>query len=682
MSVIFRVADGAPATPWLSNDIEPGHIQPAGFSVVPQLTEGQAYDFRVTVRNDGTEDAVPWTDSAAVGDLVAPLIGAAGLAWPLSGTGRTIVTAPAGGTRVQLVTQGQNYGLELQSVTGSVIAVLASTLNPALQSRRLVALYSPNGRHLVILDYNTAPGTANVSIFLAQSAGALAAGTRLMGSGTVPAYSVFLANLTFVATVNQSEYAGLNFTFVPEQRELFLTWRLATGDTAYAVLELRPKPRHTNRISITNLSMQNIGRHLFSPAGDVLALFPTQVPGTVHLFELPAGQPMTITTNGYPSGPLVLTNLAGKLSVVQPTAYGGIALTGVSPATGATTIDPPFRSRCAAEVHLWITTPAGAGSETAAGNIKLPASASKQGASAYLARVNAQGAASAVIASQYIAPTMSGPTDHRCAFAEAYSVPDAQPFQGKQRTGVAFASLTWTQLAQRNLVIVGPNSPFFVAPYAVANEGDAPVDVRVSLARRTIAELPRIRPLAGLEGARDLDVTASGFVEYPDGVFTCRAEVAPRPGLELRLQPGEKRLFAVVIDVATEPDPHRLDIALFDVMEERSDGTRGGVTMLAASAPDLIPPVLVPEEPTACPVVLTTAPFWSESPEDGAVPRQPAVPAHSDGYLIAEVRNASTEPINDLELWLESHAIPEAAIEPLVFQAVRLEASARTSRRT
>ena len=135
-----------------------------------------------------------------------------------------------------------------------------------------------------------------------------------------------------------------------------------------------------------SLVAQGAGRHLFSPAGDVLALIPSQLNGTVELFEVPLGRPLPITTNGHASGPLTLSSLSGQLAVSNATAYGGIALSGISTGNSSiTTIDPPFRARCAVQAHLWITTPAGAGSENSPGNLKLPQSANKQGAGAYLA---------------------------------------------------------------------------------------------------------------------------------------------------------------------------------------------------------------------------------------------------------------------------------------------------------
>lgn len=676
MPVSFRIADGPTAAPWLSPDIEPGKAQAAGFSVVAQLTQGDKYDFRVTVHNDGNEDAVPWTESTATGDFIAPLSGTGGLAWPLSGTGRTIVTAPAGATRVQLVPQGTQYGLELQSSTGATIKVLASTLDPNATFRRIGVTYSPNGRHVVLLDFNSSSGTAAIDIFLAQASGAQAAGTQIMGAGAVPSYSVFLLNLTFVAQWNETDYAGLNFAFVPEQRAFFLTWRTSTGDSAYAVLDLRSRPRYPNRVSIPNLQHQGVGRHLFSPAGDVLALIPSQINGTVALFELPSGQAMTIATNGYASGPLTLTALTGKLSVVNATAYGGIALTGIATNNSAyLTIDPPFRSRSAAQVHLWIATPAGAATETGPGNMKLPASVNKQGASAYVARVVAGQSASAVIVSQYVAPVMMNAADHRCAFAEAYSVPDAAPFQGKQRPSASFQPLMWAQVGQRNLIIVGPNSPFFLVPYGLANDSTQPVDVEVELEPVAWADLPAIRPIARRRRPGRLEVTGTGFIDFPCGLLVGREQVEATPTLRVRLEAGERRVVGVLIDVAAEPDPRRLDVAVFHVRERRSDGDQGGITIVAASNPDLIGDVLVAEEPTACPVELVTPPVWSDTAAEGGA-RQASVPAYSEGFLEVVVRNASASPIDELEVWLESHAIAEARVEPLVFQAVRLGAGA------
>ena len=250
-------------------------------------------------------------------------------------------------------------------------------------------------------------------------------------------------------------------------------------------------------MSIGNLVKQGVARHLFSPAGDVFALIPSQLNGTVELFELPSGQPLPIATNGYASGPLTLTALTGQLTVINATAYSGIALSGISTANSSyTAIDPPFRARCAAQVHLWITTPAGAGSETSPGNLKLPQSVNKQGASAYIARIGAGLAAQAVIVSQYVAPVMMNAADHRCAFAEAYSVPDARPFQAKQRTGTTFLPLTWGQVGQRNLIIVGPNTPFFLVPYGLANDTTAAVDVVLDVEQVDWGDLPPVAPIA------------------------------------------------------------------------------------------------------------------------------------------------------------------------------------------
>jgi hypothetical protein len=674
--VSFRVSDGPTAAPWLSPDIEPGQAQAGAFTAVAQLKTGDQYDFRVTVHNDGNEDAVPWTESAATGAFTGPVAGSGGLAWPLSGLGRTIATAPVGATRVQLVPQGSQYGLELQSLAGATIKVLASTLDPLFVDRRVVVTYSPNGRHVALLDYNKGSGTASVDIFVAIAGGGVAAGTQIMGTASVASYSAFLPNLSFVTQWNQTEFAGLNFAFVPEHQSLFLTWKISTADIQYAVLDLRAKPRYVNRVSIGNLVRQGVARHLFSPAGDVFAVIPSQLNDTVELFELPSGQALPITTNGYASGPLRLTALSGQLSVSNATAYGGIALSGISTNISSyTTIDPPFRSRCAVQVHLWITTPAGAGSETSPGNLKLPQSVNKQGASAYIARISAGLAAQAVIVSRYVAPVMMNAADHRCAFGEAYSVLDARPFQAKQRTGTAFLPLTWGQVGQRNLIVVGPNSPFFLVPYGLANDATQAVDVMLDLEQVDWGDLPPLAPIAKSPRAGALDVTGAGFIDFPCGLLVGRDQVEAAPTLRVTLAPGERRVVGVLIDVATEPDPARLDAAIFHVREQRSDGVQGGVTIIAASAPDLIGDVTDLEDPSACPVELAGRPVWTDVAAEGRR-RYRSVPNYSEGFLVAEVRNMSTDPIDDLELWLESHVIPEARIEPLVFQALRLEAGA------
>jgi hypothetical protein len=324
---------------------------------------------------------------------------------------------------------------------------------------------------------------------------------------------------------------------------------------------------------------------------------------------------------------------------------------------------------------LWIATPAGAASETGPGNIKLPASVNKQGASAYIARIGAGLSAQAIIVSQYVAPMMMNAADHRCAFAEAYSVADARPFQAKQRPTAAFQPLMWAQVGQRNLIIVGPNSPFFVVPYGLANDSAQPLDVRLELEQVGWRDLPPLRPLAGRRRVGTLEVSGAGFIDYPCGVLIGRDEVEATSDLRLELAPGERRVVGVLIDVAAEPDPARLDVAVFHVREQRSDGAEGGITIVAASNPELIGSELVAEEQSACPVDLAAELTWSEFAGEGGN-RQRSVPSSSDGYLVAEFVNTSAAPIDELELWLESHSITEARIDPLVFQAVRLDSGA------
>jgi hypothetical protein len=247
------------------------------------------------------------------------------------------------------------------------------------------------------------------------------------------------------------------------------------------------------------------------------------------------------------------------------------------------------------------------------------------------------------------------------------------PAEAKQRPGPAFDPLTYAQVAQRNLVIVGPNSPYFVAPYALANEATDPVDVELALEAADPREVARLARFRKGTRPRPLDVTGAGFVDWPCGRLVGRDEVEPAPALAVRLEPGERRGVAVLIDVATEPPTDRLEVAAFHVVGRRSDGRAGGVTVLAASNPDLLGTVRQAERPAACPVDLVARPVWAPDPAEGAGGARPALPEHSEGWLVVEVGNASPDPIEDLDLWLESHSLPEATIEPLVIEAVRLE---------
>jgi hypothetical protein len=229
----------------------------------------------------------------------------------------------------------------------------------------------------------------------------------------------------------------------------------------------------------------------------------------------------------------------------------------------------------------------------------------------------------------------------------------------------------WAQVGQRNLIIVGPNSPFFLVPYGLANDTVQPVELELELEQVPWADLPTIRPIARRRRPGRLKVTGAGFIDFPCGLLVGREQVEGTPTLRVKLEPGERRVLGVLIDVAAEPDRRRLDVAVFHVRERRSDGDQGGITIVAASNPDLIGEVLVAEESTACPVDLAAHPVWSDTAAEGGA-SQASVPSYSEGFLEVVVRNSSASPIDDLEVWLESHAIAEAWVEPLVFQAVRL----------
>ncbi len=676
MAISLRITDGPPLMPWLSPDIEAGQASSGMFTLTPQLTTGQRYDFRLRVYNDGTasaDHAVPWIESSATGSFVVPLTGAGGLCWPLSV--RTVASAPGGAARAQLVAAGSNYSLELQNGSGSMtFTTMESLLDPGNADRRVGIVFSPDGAFVVLLDYHLVSKTVDVRVFTAKPLGALPAGREIVVSG---ALSVFLINLSFIGIWNNSAYAGLNFSFVPGGRGLWLNWLDSTNFLSYAVVELGERAFHPNRVSIAPRSSGRMfGQIRFSPAGDLLALIPPQTNQSLELYELPSGRVFDVSYNGYGSGTLMLTNLNANISVVDGTAYGGITVSGISTglATSANTIDPPFRARCAVQVHLWITTPAGSINENDPSNLKLPSNVSKQGASAYIARINRGQSQEVIVVSQYLAPAMTSATDHRCAFAEAYSVAGAQPFQAKQRSGSAFNVLAFAQVAQRNLTILAPNSPFFIAPYAIANFGDKPVDVEVTVDAVNPASLANVASLALLKKkSGKLDVTSVGFIDYPCGRLTSRKEVKPLPKLSLSLKPGQRHVYALLIDVAKEPDPKRFDVAAFNIVERRSDGMFGGATVLATSNPDWIGETPVVEPPGACPVALLHAPYWCD--EATAPPRrpQPSAPGASAGFLAAEIVNQSNDVINELELWIESHALADSRIEPLVFRARQLD---------
>lgn len=674
MPINLRISDGSALTPWLSPDIEAGQASPGVFTLTPQLTTGQRYDFRLRVHNDGDEDAVPWIESNAAGPFVGPISGVGGLCWPLGL--RTVASAPGGATRAQLVGAGNNYSLTLQNATGSVtIQTLEPLLSPSNMDRRVGIVFSPDGGFVVLLDYTLAAKTVGVRVFTAKPLGALPAGREIVVSG---ALSVFLIHMSFVGTWSNLAYAGLHFSFVPGGRSLWLNWNDSLGFLSYAVLELRERPFHSDRVSIAPTSSSRVfGQHLFSPAGDLLALIPPQTSLSLVLRELPSGTPLNVSYNGNGSGTLTLNNLSGSLSVVDGTAYGGITVSGISTGLsgmGANAIDPPLRARCAVQMHLWVTTPTGTINENDPSNLKLPLNVATQGASAYVARIPHGQFQEVVVLSRYLAPTMTPAADHRCAFAEAYSVTGAQPFQAKQRTGAAFNPLSFTQVGQRNLIIVGPNSPFFIAPYAVANFGDKPVDVEITLDRIDPAGLANVVSLEVLKKEpSELDVTSAGFIDYPCGRLISRKEVKPLPDLRLSLQPGERHAYALLIDVSKEPDPKRFDVAAFNIVERRSDGTVGGVTVLATSNPDWIGDTPVIEPPDACPVALLRAPYWCDSATAPARRPQASAPPSAAGFLAAEIVNESNAVIDELELWIESHAVADSVIEPLVFRARSLD---------
>lgn len=676
MDVRFEIMDGPVATPWLSPDIEPGQMQNGSFTIIAAtstinaLQAGHFYDFRVRVHNKGSDDAVPWSNNIATGDFVVPVnSNNNGLAWPL-GSSRTI--AQQAGTRVQLINNTGTFYMELQSATGTRIGPLGSLLsvNALGQSnQRLGYAYSPSGQRLVEFDFNDLSRGVGISVYTIPD------GTKIIGPN-IPAFTfIYLTNISFTSMMwSNSEYAGLNFGFSPDESSLLLAYPASIGNRL-DILDLREKSLNANRHSISSLSLQNIGQHLFSPGGDLLALIPANITlgSQVQLYELPSGHPFPVTNNGISSSRIDLLNInTYKITVNNPAAYKGITLVGMRTLSGETQIDPPFRATCAVQVHLWVATPAGTLDETNPGNVKLPTNVNIQGASAYFSRIPHGQSAEVIVVSSYRAPSL-GANDHRCAFAEAYSVQDVQPNQPKQRTSPFFNPMSFEQVAQRNFVITAPNSPFFIAPYTIANSSDKPLQTVLRVEAVDSTKIPALLPPKKKLKYKSMEVKGQGFIEYPCGRLIGRDEVKPLPNLQLTLQPGERFYYALLIDVVNEPDTKQLELAAFNIVEKRSDGTTGGVTVVAASNLDLIPSVTFQEPTTACPIGLVANMFWSETSFTPALGKANEIPEQKSGYLAGEFINQSAQAIDNVEIWIESHDIPGTRIEPLVFQSVRLK---------
>lgn len=428
MPVSITIDDGPPASPWLSPTLVPGRL--TGNSFTPAsgntLRAGTTYDFKVTVRNTGSEATMAPVGVGPTGPFIAAAGLVAGGNSP-TGTSSASVSNSAGFPELQLFNAG---GQQVWSMS------LASPQNTTIPVPRVFG-YSPSGRIFVLVT-EIPTGILNIYCVAAETVGT---GANQQNAGSV----IDLAQISSSQGATQWASAGLGF--VPTLDVLYLTWSTVSG-TEFQLINLGPNVTQ-RRNQIDPVSAAQAGQVLFSPSGDVMALIgqPMALNNDILLYKTPGLSRLPWMRLGMPV-PQLQVQLPVSLQAIKPRGFEAIQIQ-----SGSTTrlIDSPTPALPAVAVYLWVDTSSTVFSTVTAKQYPQGTPGSMQAPSAYIDRIAANASVNAVIDANWSA-TLPPPGQHFCAIAEAFTTPGTLPADPRQRVGTAL-SLLERQIAQRNLVV-------------------------------------------------------------------------------------------------------------------------------------------------------------------------------------------------------------------------------------
>lgn len=197
--------------------------------------------------------------------------------------------------------------------------------------------------------------------------------------------------------------------------------------------------------------------------------------------------------------------------------------------------------------------------------------------------------------------------------------------------------------------------------------------------RHSVSSLWRVRVVdpADLQGdpvfnglkAKPLPVVGFGLIEHRCDQFRSRKDAKPAHKLELKLEAGTRAGIALVVDTKKVAMPGRLQIALFAIEEERSDGLTGGVLVAVTSNGGAF---VVPTEvlaPKPVPLALVDGPclqadtLFRKGPVHTAFDR-----TAGGGFLGFLVRNTGTTQLRSVVFYPESISLAGIQWDSHVFE--------------
>lgn len=611
MPIQLWIPDGNPW--WMSsNIIVRGSLNQADPAIEPRKDRNN-YIF-VRVENRGDVDAAPNCPCAKIGSFVS-----ARVVEPKTGndiSNATFLTriegvSPSGKTNVVIIKYPGSGAIDVELREASTNRRLYSF--GAIQPGVTVGWgFSPNGQ--VFLFASSASGNASLVMAEGPEAGRKKVEFFFGLNGTTAGWGFSPDGQTFLAATNN--YVHL--------------YDIESGK---------------NLLSSPTFQW---GQFHFSPCGDLFALIGKQTYDSISLYKLPAFyqtfSQWTPTVNNVSVGSLQVDLRQGNPAFqVIGSGVNGIKLTGMS----RSSIDNPLclKQPEAVQVDVWITDPKG----------NCTRNGSTRVGSAF-ANIPKKSSKEILITS----PWRPDKTGHKCIVAEAYTTDARDPHPGKLND---FLVQSRRQVAQRNVIVIKPNSPTFLFPFVVQNSTLQPYPVRIELQRVHHHELLGQQDSL-LEALPEASFESTRFGLLP---YNCGQEISDElvQELALKLQPGELVNLALFFDNPLAPDEPAAQA--FHIREFHDTGLVGGITVIGVNQQE---PLVgkTPEAPTnLSPIELSDKVFMTMEDLD-LTGSQPVFYNFIQGqYLTASFTNPTQNDLKNATIYLEGLSDPDVTIEPQTY---------------
>lgn len=639
MSVSLRVDDGPPGAEWLSPDIKISTVRQAE-NLLAQPVEGRNNYIFVGIHNDGA-DPITFSsatcDCGALGQFLPPQVLESDTRRDLASAAylsQREGTSADGSLTISTFLLGQHAKWRLKS--NSTSQTMGDGNLPDAPAQWGFG-FSPDGRSFIrVMDTGVGP-SAIALIATVNDAGGFGTSSTLEGMKTGP--------------------WGLTWGFGPDGRTFVY---LADFTNAIRLVVYQRKDDGTTlrwmNISPTSpLPAGQITGYSFSPCGDLLAIFGG---GSARIFKVPDSSHLMAklsewvpTSKGFPQT-LTLTSGTPSLNV-RRAGQDGIDVAGISvvPAGGSRIDNPSCASSTGlAVVDAFASTPT---------TLPLRSKMTWLGGSYYA--IGASGTPIANVDVLIVPPWIPGFLGHACLIAETETLGSEDTLGVKEDD---FHVIDRRKVAQRNVVVQMPLSPFFAMPFHVDGSADVSSDVRLTLQQPSLDEALSDPSLKGLP-RRQASIRRAGLKPFCTPRDLCEPADDLEKEVTLELGPGDRRHFVAEFEIeGTEEEA----VAIVNVVERRGGQVTGGITVIGA--PEIPPPIEIDRGDVPTPVSLLGQPFRNVGEDPPGLDSSGSdvfrVGTKDTQTLVARFVTSSDHTLHAVGVYLEGISDRQAVVEPRI----------------